>query len=120
MAQMSRLKMVDVGEALFAALSEVVARAGLADATEVAIQANSLHESITIFFPDGSRFHVKAFPHKNLKNEAIFRLEAHQYRPGEHRGGRIGTADLFPRVDHLSEVRSFVEGMLKKAGVAGT
>lgn len=80
-------------------------------------QANAFQETFSVNFFDEITLLLKIFPHKNIIREKIFRIEVYQSHGGEMRGRRIASEEI-PKSDTIEEdIRSFVHGILSRAGV---
>ncbi|MBF0499872.1 MAG: hypothetical protein HQM09_07055 [Candidatus Riflebacteria bacterium] len=112
------LTLTELGQAVFKTVDTYLARFGRDMGVEMSLVVGPLQESFTLFLPDGSSLFLKTFPHKNFKNETVFRIEVYMTRSGDMRGNRVAFIEIARVQESLIEIPPFVEGVLTRSSLS--
>lgn len=111
------LKLSEVGDSIYQTIEAYLGTFNRDAGVEMSLTGTVLQEGLMLFLPDDSSLFFKVFPHKNLKNETVFRIEVYQTKPGDLRGNRIGFIEVQRERGALVEVPPFVEGVLTRSSL---
>jgi len=117
MGKVQLLKLSEVGDSIYQTIEAYLGTFMHDAGVEMSLTGTVLQEGLMLFLPDDSSLFFKVFPHKNLRNETVFRIEVYQTKPGDLRGNRIGFIEVQREPGALSEVPPFVEGVLTRSSL---
>lgn len=117
MGKVQLLKLSEVGDSIHQTIEAYLGTFSNDAGVEMSLTGTVLQEGLMVFLPDDSSLFFKVFPHKNLKNETVFRIEVYQTKPGDLRGNRIGFIEVQRERGALAEVPPFVEGVLTRSSL---
>ena len=120
MEKITTVSLSTVGNIVLESIRRYVSRREKDSGLEIVLNGNTFQETFILNFFDEITLFIKIFPHKNIVRESVFRLEVFMARTGDMRGRRIAVVEVPRSDDVVEDIRSFIEGILSRAGLKPT